>query len=47
MKIKAAVFREIHQPLSIEDVDVGDPGPDEVLVKTVARIDYRHRLITG
>lgn len=36
MKIKAAVFREIHQPLSIEDVDVGDPGPDEVLVKTVA-----------
>lgn len=36
MKIKAAVFREIHQPLSIEDVEVGDPGPDEVLVKTVA-----------
>ena len=36
MKIKAAVFREIHQPLSIEDVDLADPGPEEVLVKTVA-----------
>lgn len=36
MKIKAAVLREIHQALSIEDVDVADPGPEEVLVKTVA-----------
>ena len=36
MKIKAAVYRETHQPLTIEDVDLADPGPDEVLVKTVA-----------
>lgn len=36
MKVKAAVFREIHRPVSIEDVDLADPGPDEVLVKTVA-----------
>lgn len=36
MKIKAAVFRETHRPLSIEDVELADPGPEEVLVKTVA-----------
>ena len=36
MKIKAAVFREVHQPLTIEEVSLSDPGPDEVLVKTVA-----------
>lgn len=36
MKVKGAVFREIGEPLSIEDVEVADPGPDEVLVRTVA-----------
>ncbi|MGR8947878.1 MAG: Zn-dependent alcohol dehydrogenase [Gammaproteobacteria bacterium] len=36
MEIKAAVYREKHQPLTIESVEIGDPGPDEVLVKTVA-----------
>lgn len=36
MKVKAAVFREINQPLSIEDVEIAEPGPEEVLVKTVA-----------
>jgi len=36
MKIKAAVQRALHQPLSIEEVEIADPGPDEVLVKTVA-----------
>ncbi len=36
MKVKAAVFREVHQALNIEDVDVTDPAPEEVLVKTVA-----------
>jgi S-(hydroxymethyl)glutathione dehydrogenase/alcohol dehydrogenase len=36
MKVKAAVYREIHQPLTIEDVDVAEPGPEEVLVKTKA-----------
>jgi S-(hydroxymethyl)glutathione dehydrogenase/alcohol dehydrogenase len=36
MKIKAAVFRQINQDLSLEDIDVADPGPEEVLVKTMA-----------
>jgi len=36
MKVKAAVFRERDQPLSLEDVDIADPAPEEVLVKTVA-----------
>lgn len=36
MKIKAAVHRALHQPLTIEDVDIADPGPEEVLVKTAA-----------
>ena len=36
MEIKAAVYREKHQPLTIESVELADPGPDEVLVKTVA-----------
>ncbi len=36
MKIKAAVQRAIAQPLTIEEVELADPGPDEVLVKTVA-----------
>lgn len=36
MKIKAAVYREAHRPLAIEDLDVAEPGPEEVLVKTVA-----------
>ena len=36
MKIRAAVHRELDRPLSIEDVNLADPGPDEVLVKTAA-----------
>lgn len=36
MKVKAAVMRELHKPLSIEDIEIAEPGPDEVLVKTVA-----------
>lgn len=34
--MKAAVLREINQPLEIEDIDHGDPAPREVLVRTVA-----------
>ena len=34
--IKAAVFREALQPLTIESVDVDDPHGHEVLVRTVA-----------
>ena len=34
--MKAAVLREINKPLEIEDIQHGDPGPREVLVRTVA-----------
>jgi S-(hydroxymethyl)glutathione dehydrogenase/alcohol dehydrogenase len=34
--MKAAVLREIKKPLSIEDVEVGGPGPREVLIRTHA-----------
>jgi len=36
MQVKAAVMREVHAPLAIEDVELAEPGPDEVLIKTVA-----------
>ena len=34
--MKAAVLREVGKPLAIEDVDIDQPGPREVLVRTVA-----------
>ncbi|MDP6376092.1 MAG: Zn-dependent alcohol dehydrogenase [Pseudomonadales bacterium] len=34
--MKAAVLREVNQPLQIEDIQHGDPSPREVLVRTVA-----------
>jgi S-(hydroxymethyl)glutathione dehydrogenase/alcohol dehydrogenase len=34
--MKAAIFEKAHQPLTIEDVDIRDPGPGEVLVRTAA-----------
>ncbi len=34
--MKAAVLREINQPLEIEDIEHGNPAPREVLVRTVA-----------
>ena len=34
--MQAAVFRTVHQPLTIEDVDISAPGPHEVLVQTAA-----------
>ena len=34
--MKAAVLRELGQPLQIEDVQVDKPGPREVLIRTVA-----------
>ena len=34
--MKAAVMYGVNQPLVIEDVDVDEPGPNEVLVKTAA-----------
>jgi S-(hydroxymethyl)glutathione dehydrogenase/alcohol dehydrogenase len=34
--MKAAVLREVNKPLEIEDIQHGDPGAREVLVRTVA-----------
>jgi S-(hydroxymethyl)glutathione dehydrogenase/alcohol dehydrogenase len=34
--LKAAVLREIKQPLTIEDVELSKPGPHEVLLRTAA-----------
>ena len=36
MQITAAVFREVHQPLTIETVDLDEPRGREVLVRTAA-----------
>ena len=36
MKISAAVTRVKASPFVIEDLDIDDPRPDEVLVKIVA-----------
>ncbi len=34
--MKAAVFREVKEPLTIEEIDLASPGPGEVVVKTSA-----------
>jgi len=34
--MKAAVFREVGQPLTIENISISKPGPREVLVRTAA-----------
>ena len=34
--MKAAVFREVGQPLQIEEIQISKPGPREVLVRTAA-----------
>lgn len=36
MKIKAAVLREYHKPLSIEELELDEPKANEVLVKVAA-----------
>jgi S-(hydroxymethyl)glutathione dehydrogenase/alcohol dehydrogenase len=36
MKARAAIFREIGGRLSIEDVEIDDPAPDEVRLRTAA-----------
>ena len=36
VEMKAAVFREVGQPLTIEDIQISKPGPREVLVRTAA-----------
>lgn len=34
--MKAAIFREVGQPLTIEEISISKPGPREVLVRTAA-----------
>ncbi|MBT3709576.1 MAG: alcohol dehydrogenase catalytic domain-containing protein, partial [Gammaproteobacteria bacterium] len=34
--MKAAIFREVGQPLEIENISISKPGPREVLVRTAA-----------
>jgi S-(hydroxymethyl)glutathione dehydrogenase/alcohol dehydrogenase len=34
--VKAAVLYEVNKPLVIEDIDIDDPGPGQVMVKTVS-----------
>ena len=36
MNVQAAVFEEIDQPLSIEEVELGEPGPKDLLVRVTA-----------
>lgn len=36
MKMRAAVLREVKEPLTVEEVNIDEPGPHEVLVRTVA-----------
>ena len=36
MKVKAAVFRKVHEPLTIETVEMDRPRGREILVRTVA-----------
>ncbi len=36
MNVKAAVLREVDQPLSIETIEIDDPSPGEVLIRTAA-----------
>ena len=57
MKMKAAVMRAPFEPVTIEEVDIGEPGPREILIKTGASgvchsdlhyVDglYKHKLPT-
>jgi S-(hydroxymethyl)glutathione dehydrogenase/alcohol dehydrogenase len=36
MQIEAAIFRKPHEPLTVEKIELDDPMPREVLVRTVA-----------
>jgi aryl-alcohol dehydrogenase len=39
MRATAAVFGKLLTPLTIEPVDVGDPGPGEVLVRSLITLN--------
>lgn len=34
--MKAAVFREVNQPMEVEEIELSKPGPREVLIRTAA-----------
>lgn len=34
--MKAAVFREVNKPMEVEEIEVSNPGPREVLIRTAA-----------
>jgi len=34
--LRAAVLHTVNEPLTIEDIEIDEPGPDEVLIRTVA-----------
>ena len=36
MKVKAAVFRKVHEPLTIETIEMDQPRGREILVRTIA-----------
>jgi len=36
MKVKAAIQYEYHKPLTIEEVELEDPGPHDVMIKMAA-----------
>jgi S-(hydroxymethyl)glutathione dehydrogenase/alcohol dehydrogenase len=36
MKVQAAVFRKVHEPLTIETVEMDEPRGREIVVRTVA-----------
>ena len=46
MEINAAVFRKVHEPLTIEAVDIDKPWGREVLVRTAAT-GVCHRICTS
>jgi S-(hydroxymethyl)glutathione dehydrogenase / alcohol dehydrogenase len=35
-QIQAAIFREVNKPVTVETIDIDDPAPNEVLIRTVA-----------
>jgi Zn-dependent alcohol dehydrogenases len=36
MRVRAAVLREFKKPFNIEEFDIGEPGPGDVMVKVRA-----------
>lgn len=49
MRTRAAVLRQVSQPLSVEEIDLDPPGPGEALVRLVAAgiCHSDHHFVTG